>query len=212
MSDTFRSPAHRFSAAAGNLLPLFGMLALGWEAAGVVFLLWVDGFLGILELGARACVHATREERAKNAEARGCVWAVGWPIGLLIGVAAMTAPALVAGAGLIPLLERAAPGAPWLGIPASRGIVAAALLDLALRAVPIVLILRSEHPASFREAAPQRYILLAVRCAFLFFLALLARGLGRWGLGAFVVVAAAVLAWMEWNEDKVIAAARKRGM
>ena len=37
-----------------NLLPVFGVMFLGWEAGPVMILLWLDGWLGVWEIAASA--------------------------------------------------------------------------------------------------------------------------------------------------------------
>jgi len=187
----------RIGIAAANLLPAFGVLALGWPAAPVVFLLWLEGLLGILELAAQAMVNATREEKAEKPDKlKGCNWA-GWWAGMIIAVLGLSSPALVAGAGLYPLLERQAPGDPWLGILAGRGLPWAVAFAAVLWVFRILRFTGAGSIEPFRAAAPRSYALLLFRCVAMYGLAFMMRGLGRRGLGIFVLLASAALAFAE---------------
>jgi len=188
----------RISIIASNLLPAFGVLALEWPAAAAVYLLWFEGWLGILELSAQAAIHATREQkREAPSDAMGCAFTFGWPLGILIAATALSAPAFVAGGALYSLLRRHAPGDPWVGLLDGRGLWWAVAAGVALKVFQIVKVMKAESLEPFKAAAQDQYILLANRCFLLLILAHFAGWLGRFGLSAFVVLASAVLAYME---------------
>jgi hypothetical protein len=188
----------RSSIIASNLLPAFGVLALGWPAAPAVFLIWLEGWLGILELSAQAAIHAKRQQKEEAPkDALGCAWTLGWPLGILIGLTALSAPAFVAGGALYSLLKRHAPGDPWVGLLDARGLLWAVAAAVVLKAFQVARVMRAESLEPFRTTAQDSYILLVNRCFLLLVLAYLTGGLGRFGLSAFVVLASAALASME---------------
>ena len=181
-----------------NLLPAFGVLVLSWPAAPGVFLIWLEGWLGILELSAQAAVYSTRKQKEGTPkDAMGCAWSLGWPLGILIGLTSLSAPAFVAGWALFSLLRRHAPGDPWAGLLDGRGLLWIAAAAVALKVFQIVRMMKSDSLEPFRAAAQKKYVLLANRCFLLFVLAYLAAPLGRYGLVTFVVLVSAALAHAE---------------
>lgn len=188
----------RISIIISNLLPAFGILALGWPAAPAVFLIWLEGWLGILELSAQATIHATRNQKEETPkDAMGCAWTLGWPLGILIGLTALSAPAFVAGGALYSLLKRNVPGDPWVGLLDARGLLWAAAAAVALKVFQIVKVMQAESLEPFKAAAQERYVLLANRCFLLFVLACFTAGMGHFGLMVFVVLASAALTYAE---------------
>jgi|GEM_PF-6258752 len=186
-----------------NLLPVFGVMFLGWEAGPVMILLWLDGWLGVWEIAASACAQVARDDHSLiPARIRGLKRALTWVVVYLMVVVFASLPSVLA----------------WMGLAAmtqghyDKGLIAAAFaghsfawtvgLNILLRAIQVFLAFRRRSGEPMTYTLEEKYHLLAFKALAMFFLAF--KQGGGPGLKIYVLLVSAAFTWAELYPERIL--------
>lgn len=188
-----------------NMIPALGVLFLGWEAGPVLFLLWLDGWLGVWEIGAAACAQAVRRERFALPPGVGSPWRQGfWTIAYLSVVAVASAPSALAWMGLLAVTGHRSSGALLGSVFAGSWVAAAAVLNILLRAAIGLAAAGRNQGRGAAFTLEEKYHLLAFKALAMFMLAPAAAGGGRSVLAGLVLLLSGLFSWAELQPGRVL--------
>jgi len=205
--DDQRKPDWRGRAGivANNLIPVLGVLLLGWEAGPVLVLLWLDGWLGIWELGAAACGEVLREDpEVIPARITGFKRRLYWGFTYLLFCLILSIPSLLAWVGLTAVTDQQYPDGLLFVAFAAPGTALALGLNILLRAVQTVRAARRPEIFTMAFTLEEKFHLLAFKAIAMFFLASYLEHAGRTGLAAYVILISAFFAWAEWKPEVIL--------
>ena len=202
--DPSIGPREKLWAVVNNMIPVIGILLLGWEAGPVLLLLWLDGWLGMWEIAAVAAVDTSREEDPAFSHIKGLKKAFLWGFVFLLAGGLLSIPSIMAWVAIGTMIRDHYDNGLFSVLFSGGGVLWAVGANFLFRAVQTVL--------SFRRRGGERVgFTLEEKFHFLVFktmgMLLPANWLGAVGtslLTAYVVVVSALFAWMELNPGRFL--------
>jgi hypothetical protein len=190
---------------AGSLIPIVGVLALGWDAGPILLFLWLDGWLGIGELGAVACAAVVRESpQVLPPPGKPIQRAFTWGFAYLFITLILSIPSILAWLFLMSATQRQYPDGLWIAAVAIPGTAFSLGLNIVLRTIQAVSAARRKEEVPVSYTIEEKYHLLVFKIFGMLFLASILKHPGYYGLILYVVLLSAFLGWAEWEPGVVL--------
>lgn len=202
--DPSIGPGEKLWAVVNNMIPVAGVLLLGWEAGPVLLLLWLDGWLGIWEIAAVAAVESSREKDPALDHVRGLKRLFLWAFAFLFVGALLSIPSILAWLAIGEMTRDHYDNGLFSVLASGSTVLWAVAINILFRAVQTALSFRRRGGGKMAFTLEEKFHLLVFKTMGMLLLAQGMGSVGATGLAVFVVLVSALFAWMELNPGRFL--------
>lgn len=201
--DPSVSTGEKIWAVLNNMIPVFGIFFLGWEAGPVLLLLWLDGWLGMWEIAAVAAVDVSREDPI-SARLKGLKKVFTWVFAFLFVGGLLSIPSVMAWAAIGSMTRSQYDHGLFSVLASGKAVLWAIGANVLLRAAQAVLSFRRRSGEQMTFTLEEKFHFLIFKAMGMLVLAQWLIGVGQTGLAVYVLLISGFFAWMELNPGRFL--------